>query len=68
LRVGREEFEVNVGVARVVVDDLLMAVSDELFRLSLSEECHLAGSLVCADPNGVVTKTPGHEGPRGTEQ
>ena len=67
LRVGREElhngFEVDVGLLVVHADDLRLAVGDELFCLCFGEECHFVDSLVCADPNGPVTKARGHEGP-----
>ena len=33
-------FEVDVGVAGIVVGDLLLAVGEKLFRLCLSERCN----------------------------
>jgi hypothetical protein len=33
-------FEVDIGMAGIVVDDLLLAVGEELFGLFLREECH----------------------------
>ena len=36
-----DRFEVYVGPACIVVDDLLLAVRDELFVLCFGDECHL---------------------------
>jgi hypothetical protein len=44
LSIGRKEFhdgfEVDVGMPCIVVDDLLLAVGEELFGLRFGEECH----------------------------
>ena len=57
-------FEVDIGMAGIVISDLLLAVGDELFGLGLGEECHVEVPSV-GGPKRSFHQT---EGPRRSAQ